>query len=169
VCVALFVLYAIIVKGDGWKVVTAKEAIEGGRTFNDVSINKVDRAGAIAWPNFDTIEVGATIEADYWRSPQNKQYLFAPKPKSSGGGARNTAAIAKAQETKAENIKEAQANKNTSIMIAAAMRDAGAIALAALKDQPFPTDEEFIAEFTKWRDWYLAKWHETEKIADTPF
>jgi hypothetical protein len=102
--------------------------------------------------------------------PTNKQYLFAPKPKASGGGgARNTAAIAKAQETKAENIKEAQANKNTAVMIAAAMRDASSIALAALKEQPFPTDDEFIAEFLKWRDWYLKTWHETEKIADVPF
>jgi hypothetical protein len=62
-----------------------------------------------------------------------------------------------------------QTNKNTAVMIAAAMRDATSIALSALKEQPFPTDAEFIAEFMKWWDWYIAEWHKTEKIADVPF
>jgi hypothetical protein len=156
-------------KGEGWKVVTAKEGVEGGRTFNDVSINKVDRAGIIAWLNFDAIKAGATIEGDYWRSPQNKQYLFAPKPNKAGGDRSNSAAISEAQETKKQNIEEAQDNKKTAVMIAAAMRDATSIALAALKEQPFPSDDDFIAEFTKWRDWHLGKWRETEKAADIPF
>jgi len=54
-------------------------------------------------------------------------------------------------------------------MVSAAMRDAVQITLASLREQPFPTDEEFDAEFTKWRNWYLAKWEDTEKAADIPF
>lgn len=167
----IFQILACEDKAADWKVVTVKEAIEGGQTFSDVSLNKMNREKtAVAFANFDDLKVGATLEADYWRSATNKQYLFAPKPKSqSGGGARNSAAITKAQETKAEHIKEAQENRAQGVKLAAAMRDATQITLAVMSGTPFPTDEEFKAEFTKWRDWYLQEWDKTEKAVDVPF
>jgi hypothetical protein len=110
---------------------TAKEGIEGGKTFTDVSINEKDKNGVVAWPTFSQLAVGDTIEADYWRSPTNKEYLFAPKPKGQSGGRTNSAAITKAQETKKENIKEAQENRAQGLKLAAAMRDAKQEAFAA--------------------------------------
>lgn len=177
----IFEILEVQEKAPGWKVAKVKEAIENGQTFVDVSINEKNREGVVEWPNFAQITVGATIEGDYWRNPAGKQYIYAPKrqraaattaalspspstgTKSFGGGG----GVKAAQERKAEGIKEAQENKKTGVMIAAAMRDATAIALAAAV--PFPTDEEFMAEFMKWRDWYLKTWHDTEKDADIPF
>lgn len=159
-------------KGDGWKVATVKEGVEGGRTFEGVSINKTDRQGKTAFENFDAIDVGLQLEADYWPNPadERKKYLFAPKPKAAArSGAFKTKVIEEAQDRKAEHIKEAQDNRSHGVMIAAAMRDATQIALASFKDQPFPTAEEFSAEFVKWRDWYLATWRATVQKADIPF
>ena len=169
-----FELLDVQSKGEGWKIVTAKEAIEGGRTFTEVSINEKDKnTGAVVWPTFNQMAVGDFLEADYWRSPANKQYLFAPKPKQAStgnsSGFKGGSGVKAAQERKGEMIEKAQENKQTGIMVSAAMRDATQITIASLKEQPFPTDAEFTYEFTKWRDWYIKKWQETEKIADIPF
>lgn len=159
----LFKIDTVNSKTPDWKLVTAHGV--DGSVVTEASVNRVDKQGK-TWDKFDEIVEGGTVEADLWKSPTNKQYLFAPKPRATGNSGAMKG-VAAAQERKAESISKTMDRKEAGIMISAAMRDATAIALAAAV--PFPTDEEFIAEFTKWRDWYLAKWRETEKIVDTPF
>lgn len=160
------------IQNEGWKKVTVKEAIENGKTFTDVSVNKLAKDNVtVAWPNWDTIAVGGTIEADYWKSPKGSQYLFAPKPASTGTTARSGGAsgVKAAQERKGEMIEKAQDNKERAIKAASAMRAATDLAIAEWSAQPFPTHEEMEASIKFWRDTYLKIWDETEKKLDIPF
>lgn len=139
-------------KSKDWKIVSLITST--GVSVDDVSVNRTNKNGEI-FPEFDGIVKDADIEATLWTSPTGKQYLFAPKlppqrPKFMGGSG-----IAKAQETKAENIKEAQERKNEAIQLAGAFRDATLVSLQALRDNPFPTDEEYKAEWTKWVKFFL--------------
>lgn len=142
-------------KQPGWKVVTLQMSETSQQS--DVSVNKVNKKGE-EFSGFDAIAVGVEVKGELWQSSAGKWYLFAPKPDAgkpwkSGGG---SAAIAKAQETKREDIKEAQERKNEAIALAGAMRDATLVSLAALRDTPFPTDDEFKAEWTKWVKFFLG-------------
>jgi hypothetical protein len=49
----IFEILEVEEKGAGWKIVTAKEAIENGQTFRDVSINEKNKNQVVAWPNFE--------------------------------------------------------------------------------------------------------------------
>lgn len=73
-----------------------------------------------------------------------------------------SAAVTAAQEMKREHIKEAQDRKEEAIKLAGPMRDATLVALAALRDTPFPTDDEFKAEWRKWAKFFPGE-------ADQPF
>jgi hypothetical protein len=135
--------------------------------FEDVSINRKDKAGAIAFEHFDKFEVGYSFEgSDIWKNAQGRAYIFAPKPKYqpkkawTGGG--KTAAVEKAMDRKEASIETFQERKEESIKLAGAMRDATQITLAALREQSFPSDDEFKAEWTKWAKWLLSQ-------ADQPF
>lgn len=177
-------------KKDDWKVATLVEIVEGGQTFTDVSINKVDKKGR-AFPHFDEITVGQTVHGNLWQSPTNQKYtLFAPdEPRATtatgptasaprpagamsaapyrGGGATGVKA---AQERKAEGIATAQENKTKGVMASAAMRDSTLIALELIKQgPPDSTFEDFQAVFKRVRGWYLTTWNETEKMLDVPF
>lgn len=68
-----------------------------------------------------------------------------------------SAEIEKAQETKREDIAEAQNRKHDAIKLAGAFRDATLISLASLKEMPFPTDDQFKDEWTKWVKWLLLQ------------
>lgn len=147
-------------KNDNWRVLDVQECIENGESFQDVSVNKIDKkTGLEAFLNFDKFEEGYEFEANPWTNDKGTMYLFAPKPKTNApqGNSARSGAIAKAQETKREDIAAAQDNKHKAIALAGAMRDATQIALASLKDAPFPTDVEFKAEWEKWCKWLLAK------------
>lgn len=150
-------------KSADWKVVGLLS--EDKTAYEGVSVNRVNKKGE-TFPNFDDIKAQAEVEGDLWKSPADKWYLFAPKkpldrPKffKPGGGA---AAIKKAQETKAENIAVAQERKHDAIARAGAFRDATLVTIASLKDTPFPTTEDFKAEWTRWVKFFLGK-------ADEPF
>ena len=73
-----------------------------------------------------------------------------PRPAGLGGG------MAKAMETKATNIREAQENKHEAIKQAGAMRDATLIALAELASNPL-IPEDFKTRWTYWKAWLLQK------------
>jgi hypothetical protein len=130
-----------------------------------VSINRTNRDGSqIQFPNFESFVNGYQIDGNLWTNPADsaKKALYpmrtpaAPKAPATGGTYPSRGGgIAKAQETKKQNIEEAQERKHEAISIAGAFRDATLISLAALKDQPFPTDEEFKTEWTKWVKWIL--------------
>lgn len=155
----IYHVLSIELKKPDWKIATLKEGIEGGKTIEKVSINKTDQKGDTAWATFDDIKEGSTIEGNYWENAKGLAYLFPPKPKTTSTGAPrgNSGAIAKAQEKKAEDIATAQTRKHEAIATAGAFRDATLIALASLKDQPFPTDDEFKAEWLKWVKWILVQ------------
>lgn len=93
---------------------------------------------------------------------QYDNYKLKQLPKVPAGGSRGGANIAKAQETKAENIKEAQDRKAEAITRAGAFRDATLVTLAMLKDQPFPTDDDFKKNWELWVKYFMGK-------ADEPF
>ncbi len=174
------------VKKEGWIVATIREIVEQGVTYENVSINKIDKKGR-AFPGFDQLMPGGQVHGNIWQSPTGKYTLFAPdEPKPSpaaaptqpgsttyrppaGGGNRGVAA---AQQRKAEGIEKAQDRKETGIMVAGAMRDSTVIATALMASQAHGEPwsfEDFTAMFERVKKWYLAKWSETDKSLDVPF
>ncbi len=148
-------LYEIIeceVRKPDWKVVSVKEAVEGGKFYSGVSLNKTDKAGAVAWADFDSLTVGSTLEADFWQNPSDstRKYLFAPKPKKAGNPAFRSQQIEKAQERKEASIHEAQDRKAEGIARAGAFRDATLIVVELMRQEPFPTQDEIKSA---WREW----------------
>lgn len=167
-----------------WKVCTVKEAIAGGKEYTDVSINRKDKSGAVAFPKFDEIAPAFTLEAEYWSNPAGKQYLLAPKPAPKNDEeviARNTApttyvpvkksfgGASAAMETKKQNIAEAQDNKTLAIKASQTMRDATLISIALFGNESNVTVAEFQDNFTKIKEWYLKEWANTEKAVNLPF
>jgi hypothetical protein len=146
-------------KSDTWCVAKLMEAVEGGNTFDDVSINKTDRnSGAVQWPQWDSFAVGVSFEGNVWENPTTgKRSVFPPKPKavSTSGGAAKGGMIAKAQETKREDIKHAQDTKREDISRAAAFRDATLITVEWIKSAPFPMDDEIKSYWRAWVKFFL--------------
>jgi hypothetical protein len=173
----LFDLQWIETKGPEWKVASVRDI--NNIEYHDASINRTDRKTGAVFPKFDELTAGMKIEADLWTSPAGKHYLFAPKPQHqggprSGGGAPRAAAITAAQDHKAEHIKNAQENKERSIMVASAMRDATILLEYAFGEeiQQLPPNERMAAikaHHKEVRDWYLKTWSEVEKQVDVPF
>ena len=162
----IYNITAVSPKSADWKLVDVKEGIEGGKEIKGASVNRTDnKTGAINFKKadgtdaFDLFVEGYTFEAEPWTSPtKGTTYLFAPKPaKPSTGAPRAFGGIAKAQETKAANIEKAQDRKQDAIALAGAFRDATLISLAQLKDEPFPTADEFKETWTYWVRWILSK------------
>lgn len=177
-----------------WKVCTVKEAIAGGEEYTDVSINRKDKSGAVAFPKFDEIAPAFTLEAEYWSNPAGKQYLFAPKPAPKNDEeviARNTAPttyvpvkksfggasaametkknnIAEAQDRTFTHVKESQENKNLAIRVSQTMRDATQICIALFGNDSNMTGAEFQENFSEIKKWYLKQWDEAEKLLDLP-
>lgn len=148
-------------KNKDWKVIS----IEKGENeyLHNVSVNRVNKKGEV-FPNFDDIKEGAITEGELWESGSSKWYLFAPKqkPARSPNGSFRDAQIEKIMDKKEASIEKFQGRKEESIKLAGAMRDAVLVSLASLRDQPFPTDEEYKAEFEKWLKYFL-------NIGEQPF
>lgn len=161
----LFRIQSVEDKSADWKIMTVIEAIEGGKTYTETSVNRNNRDGTVAFPDFDTFKEGATFNGEYWRNPAGKNYIFAPKPKPISRGT----GITKAMETKAENIKVAQENKEHSIKVASAMRDSVIIANAIMERADQYNLDTFAETFEVVKEWYLKEWMKTEKQADVPF
>lgn len=163
-------------KSADWKVVTAREMVEGGRTYEDCSINKVNKTGQ-EFPGFDGIMAGSEIEADFWMNQaNNRKYLFAPRPKPAPGAmTRGTGAagVKAAQERKAADIATAQDRKEDGIKVSATMRDSTLLAIASLEGSHFETVEEreeaLVAAHAAWRIKYLAAWKAIEDAVDQAF
>lgn len=112
--------------------------------------------------HYDSLQEGMEIddaELVFDAKWDNYKLKAMPKPTSAP---RASGAITKAMETKQLNTEKNMDRKEESIRIAGAFRDATQITLASLKDVPFPTDEEFKAEWTKWCKWLLGQ-------SDQPF
>lgn len=142
---------AVEIKTPDWKIITAVGL--DGIEITDGSLNRKDKKTGAEFPHYNEIVEGFSFEADTWHNPSGKWYFFPPKVKTAFK--RDPSAITKAMETKKANIDEFQEKKQDAIKMAGAMRDATLISLASMRDQPFPMDEEYKAEWTKWYKWLL--------------
>lgn len=164
----LFNIETVVSKNDGWKLVSGK-GIDGITIITEASANRTDKNGVV-WAQFDSIVEGGSIEADPWKSPQGKQYLFAPKARSAPkAGGFSGAGSKAAQERKDESIEKMMDRKEAGILVAAAMRDSTLLTIAFMKDAPFTTEDDLQATFKRMKEWYLKEWANTEKALDIPF
>lgn len=164
-------------KSDTWKIATLIEGIENGKTTENVSINKTNKDGTIAFKEFDTLMPGSMLEGNLWRNPTNNKFALYPNrpaPKSDGEVvARSTPSksfggAAKAMETKAANIEKAQDNKNKGIMLAAAFRDA-TIMLTNLAVYADMTPDEVRTNHKAFVEWYVKAWDDVEGSIVLPY
>lgn len=125
---------------------------EAGAQIKDVSINRISKKGDV-FPNFDSLMPGQEIEGVLWQSPKGPFYLFPPKLAATGNF-RASGAISKAMEKKEASIEKFQTNKEESIKLAGAQRDAVMIVTSrdSIKDC---TDEHIENEVKRWRNWFL--------------
>src|SRR6202020_1668901 len=65
-------------KKENWKVATLHEAIENGQTVTDVSINRTEKDGSIAFANFDELAPGMEIQGNLWKHPTTSRYTLYP-------------------------------------------------------------------------------------------
>lgn len=141
-------------KSNDWKLLTIEM---GANSYqSDVSVNRTGKKGEV-FPNFDAIAPGITVEGELWQSGQGKWYLFPPKVQKQGNSNFKGQQIEKAMERKEQAIDTFQDKKNEAILRAGAFRDATLVSLASLRDQPFPSDEEYKAEWKKWVKYFLQK------------
>lgn len=141
-------------KGADWKVATLV-GLDKVITEN-VSINRVNKKGEV-FPNFDGVILGATIEAELWKSPTNgKAYLFPPRVVGTKGGGAN---IAKMMDKKTDSISKSMDRKEESIAMSSAMRDATLIVVNLYKElQDTDNKTEAIKEtWREWRDFFLKE------------
>lgn len=117
---------------------------------------------ASMWDNFADLAPNSPIEGTVEQKGTFTNFRRAGAALQRPAFYKPKADIAAAQETKKTNIEEAQNRKHDAIARAGAMRDATLVTLASLKDAPFPTTEDFKAEWTRWVKFFLGK-------ADEPF
>jgi hypothetical protein len=132
--------------------------------------NKVETHGATIWsdfPNFNDIMVGFTVEGDLVpaKDPKYGPTLYPIKkvlPTGSFGGPRG---IAKAQEVKGQQIKEAQERKSDSIAFFNATNSA--IALVTKLIEPAlqngtatPSEAEMKVKIRAWREWFINEYED---------
>ncbi len=175
-------------KSDTWIVAILVEGIENGKVTENVSINKTNKDGTIAFKEFDTLMPGHTIEGNLWQNPSTHKFALYPNrpaPKndgevvarstptrSFGGGAKametKAANIEKAQETTFKHVTQAQENKNKGIMLAAAFRDA-TIMLTNMPAYNEMTFEEIRTNHKAIVEWYVSGWNSMEETIELPF
>ncbi len=156
------------------------EAIEGnkttsaGKSYHKVTL--VDPATALKeeqvaiwqdFPFFQTISLESEVEGDIVKKPSadgkfvNKT-LYPPRPQRTfTGTTRGAGGIAKAQETKREDIKNAQENKEVGIKLSSTIRMAVDITLARMPNSGLAWETETIqAEIDFWRKELWRTWDE---------
>jgi hypothetical protein len=144
-------------KSKDWKVLSIKG--EDGTTLNDVSVNRVNKKNE-PFPNFDEIKEGNMVEGNHWQSGAGKSYLFAPDAPKTGYTPRGGTGIAKAQERKAEYIKEAQDRKSESIAYFNSINTAVAI-LGEIGEMSV---EEYHQRLLMHRDRLIKEWLKYEAL-----
>lgn len=146
-------------KNNDWKVVDV--AAIDGTTLEGASINRTDKKTNSPFPNFDVIQEGYRFEANPWTNTSGKHYLFPPRPQAPSGGSKGGFNVAKAQETKREDIKEAQTNKNEAIKISSTARDASSILVALMAQGSI---EDWKSEWLKIRAWLWTEFDNTNQL-----
>lgn len=128
--------------------VTLRDAVESTET-SDVTIWS-------EYPNFSALEENYTTEGDIVVNAKGYKTLYPARTKTLGGGGKGSAAIAKAQTVKREDIKAAQENKHEAIKMAGTARDATLLTVAWYEAEVknFPvSDAEVKAKWLEWRKW----------------
>jgi hypothetical protein len=138
-------------KSNDWKVVTVM-GIDNIEVSN-ASVNRTNKKGE-TFPNFDTVKVGATIEANAWTSDAGKNYLFPPKAKTSYAKKPFTSN----QKAVSESVKVAQQAKEESIKISSTIRDAVMIATTMATYEKYG-EKEMADKIEFWRGWLLEHWN----------
>lgn len=151
-----------------WSEVT-KSGTTNGRDWRMTSMLLVDGTGTETdkVTTFDKVETGGTIEGEI---VQNGQYLNFKKKleapefiKNSRGSNFKAQQIEKAVEKKNEAIAHFQDEKEKSIALAGAQRDAVLIVVQKMATSPdlldkVAWDEQLIKEeIIKWRNWFLSE------------
>lgn len=90
---------------------------------------------------------------------QYDNYKLKPLPKPAGAprggfGGKQAEAL---MEKKNESIKGFQDDKEKSIALSSAQRDAVLMVTTFETAQPFPTDSELRAKIVEWREWFLKE------------
>lgn len=149
-----------------YKIDWIEEKSWNGKKFLEVELEGHEGKKISVWPPFpvDTLKPSDEIEGDlvqndkgYWSLKPLKANPFANKP----AWAQKSNTIAKAQETKREDIKTAQENRKEGVMIASTARDATQIALAELSGKPLVA-QEFQDRWDYWQKWLAERWKNLE-------
>lgn len=125
---------------------------------HDAVIWKTDKDGK-TFPGYEEIINGGEVEGNLWTSPSNgKKTLYPITPKKTGGSGAN---VAKAMETKRENIAEAQGRKETAIEMAATARDATLLTVEWVRNEAiqsrYPLTTEIQSKWLEWRKWLTGQ------------
>lgn len=135
-----------------------KKTTKTGKPYAIVLLDdKGTEVKASMWEGYESLMAGVEVQGEVYKSGDFTNFRLGTLQRfaGTGGAAPRAAAIKEAQVAKETGIRKAQDNSQLSIKISGAMRDATLITLASLREQPFPTDEEFKQEWRKWRDWII--------------
>jgi len=126
-----------------------------------LSINAVDKKG-IPFPGYADIRPGSTVTGNLWTSEKGNTYLFAPSPKKAWSKtADKTQQIGEAMQRKEDSIKSFQEDKQSSMKIFAAYRDATLMVTAFL---PQGTSEAIVKQEHKhWVNYFMSEIDNTLK------
>jgi len=152
---AKFKIQWLVRKSPDW--IVAELIDEGGTNLKEVSINKTSKKGE-PFPLFEEMQPGREIEGELWTSDKGKNYLFPPRvAKTGNGGAFKQKMIEDTMQKKNDSISHFQDNKEQSIKLASAQRDAVLIVKELLAQNQFPYTETGVKEeIIKWRNWFLS-------------
>ena len=156
----MFTITKIESKNNDWKIANVTGV--DGTNYKDCSINRASKKGEV-FPNFDELDEGKTIEAEYWRSGAGKNYLFPPRAKKTTA-TRKTFDATVVMEKKAMNIERSQDRKEDGIKISATARDATLIMVALMTKEDFDYQEKWLEV----REWLWNNWEYTESPLDNP-
>lgn len=122
-----------------------------------------------SWPDqYSFLAEGMELEFDIVEKEKNgyKNYTaYSPKQASVGQFGGSKGGIAAAQTRKHEMIKESQDNKDVSIRLAAAMRDAVQLAICELSD-PTANKAALATRILHWRSWLLNNHGDERDVID---
>ena len=158
-------------KDENW--IVASLTRESGDKLTEVSINRTSKKGE-AFPNFDSLQAGQTIEGQLWQSQAGKWYLFPPSVAKQGqGGAYKAQVIEKAMDKKNEAIGRFQDSKEYSIKVSSTFRAAVDSAIAEWQDSRrasiSATGASIEKLFEKWRGFYWMNFDVEEGKDYPPF
>lgn len=145
-----------------------QKTLTTGKIVKNVTLK--DDTGAITervsiwsdFPLFATLTVGSSVFGIIYTNSKGYNTLYPPKAQNSstGGFKRSGGNMTALMETKNENIRESQENKEHGIRISSTMNKAVELAIACYR----VGDEEVGLEHNilKWREWLWTHWSDPD-------